>query len=121
MLNDCLPYEVASVRLAAVSALPVLLSEYYPNSNSSKIKEIVEKYVDQMSMEAKQSTRMGHALALGSLPKHMLQSHFQFVTDALINASKISVSTAKWAEGRRDAIKGLSSVVTTMADEVGQS
>lgn len=121
LLNDCLPYEVASVRLAAVTALPVLLSEYYPKPDSTKIKEILKKYVDQVSMEAKQSSRMGHALALGSLPKHVLRSHFQLVTDALINASKISVTTAKWAEGRRDAIKGLSSVVSTMADEIGKS
>lgn len=121
LLNDCLPYEVANVRLAAVTALPVLLSEYYPNPDSSEIKEIVEKYVNEMSMEAKQSSRMGHALALGSLPKHVLRSHFQFVTEALIDASKISVATAKWAEGRRDAIKGLTSVVSTMADEIGNS
>lgn len=63
---------------------------------------------------------MGHALALGSLPRDILQQNFDFVVTALIDATKITLATSKWAECRRDAIKALTSVVSTMADEIGK-
>ncbi|XP_066141125.1 tubulin-specific chaperone D [Euwallacea fornicatus] len=120
LLNESLSYEVANVRMIAVSALPVLLKEYYVSPDKSDVNTLlVKNYVAEMSMEVKQSSRMGHALALGSLPKHILRPNFRFVVDSLINCTKISTATAKWAESRRDGVKALTAIVSTMADEIG--
>ncbi|CAG9762163.1 unnamed protein product [Ceutorhynchus assimilis] len=121
LLNDCLSYEVSNVRLASITALPVLLNEYYSILDKEQVNNaLIKIYVRELSMEIKQSTRMGHALALGSLPKYILQSNFQLVFDALIDAAKINVTTAKWAEARRDCVRALTSVIVTMAEEIGK-
>ncbi|XP_030759284.1 tubulin-specific chaperone D [Sitophilus oryzae] len=115
LLNDCLSYEVSNVRLAAISALPVLLDEYFSTEAKSEINKIIVKgYISEIRSETKQSTRMGHALALGSLPKYILQPYFEDIFSSLINASKITPNTLKWAEGRRDSIKALTSIISTI-------
>lgn len=63
--------------------------------------------------------RMGHCLALGVLPKFALHPNLNFVITSLIEASKITQHTSKWAESRRDAVKALTSVADTMADNIG--
>lgn len=121
LLNDSLSYEVANVRLAAVAALPILLNHFYASPDKLEInRAIVENYASELRMEVKQSSRMGHALALGSLPKHILQPNFDFIVQALVGSTATSVATAKWAESRRDGIKALTLVVSTMADEIGK-
>ncbi|XP_050312705.1 tubulin-specific chaperone D [Anthonomus grandis grandis] len=121
LLNECLSYEVANVRLAAVSALPFLLNEYMTGTNKTELtKSIISHYVSELNGETRQSSRMGHALALGSLPKHILHPNLDVVISALIGASTITAATIKWAESRRDAVKALTSVVTTMSDEIGK-
>lgn len=63
---------------------------------------------------------MGHALALGSLPKFMLQGHLEKVVSSLVKSTIITHETLKWAESRRDATKALCSVCVTMAEEIGK-
>ncbi|KAF7283125.1 hypothetical protein GWI33_001275 [Rhynchophorus ferrugineus] len=121
LLNDCLCYEGSNVRLAAVSALPVLLNEYFSTEGMrEKNRIIVNNYIHEMLSESKQPSRMGHALALGSLPKYILEPYFDLILESLTKASKVTPNTLKWAEGRRDAIKALTSVVSTMISEIGK-
>lgn len=63
---------------------------------------------------------MGHCLALGNLPKFTLQPNLDFVIKALIESTEITANTLKWAESRRDAVKALTSVAVTMADNIGK-
>ncbi|XP_060524658.1 tubulin-specific chaperone D [Cylas formicarius] len=120
LLNECLSYEVANVRQAAVTAFPVVLGEYYstPEREESN-KVMVERYIRELLSENKQSARMGHALALGSLPRFILLQNFEAVIDALTESSKITPATLKWAESRRDAVKALTMISSTMIGELG--
>lgn len=49
----------------------------------------------------------------GSLPKFVLTEHLPTVIQSLINCTKLTEGTQKWAEGRRDAVVGLTEVCQT--------
>jgi hypothetical protein len=53
----------------------------------------------------------------GSCPKFMFDGKLHTVIPALIQCSKITDSTLKWSETRRDALKALSSVCCTVCVE----
>ena len=53
----------------------------------------------------------------GSFPKFMFDERLHVVIVALIQCSKITESTAKWSESRRDALKALTSVCHTVFSE----
>ena len=53
----------------------------------------------------------------GSFPKFVLDERLHVVIVALIQCSKITESTAKWSESRRDALKALTSVCRTVFSE----
>ncbi|KAL1505707.1 hypothetical protein ABEB36_005211 [Hypothenemus hampei] len=121
LLNECLSYEVASVRLAAVNALSALFKEYYTSPDKVTVNEnIVKSYVSDLLMEIKQPSRMGNALALGSLPKFILLKNINYIINALISACKITVTTEKWAESRRDCVKALTLIISTLSNELGK-
>ncbi|KAK9871289.1 hypothetical protein WA026_011559 [Henosepilachna vigintioctopunctata] len=118
-LNECIPYDVVTIRSLAIKALPVLLEEYYSDeSRISRQKQIVDGYLKELLGINIQVNRMGHALALGSLPKFMLKDNLESIVEALIEATVITPSTLKWAEARRDCVKALSSIATTLGDDI---
>jgi hypothetical protein len=52
--------------------------------------------------------------AIGNLPKLILQGRLATILPALIERTKVNrTETEKWAEGRRDAIKAVNSIVKT--------
>jgi hypothetical protein len=53
----------------------------------------------------------------GSCPKVMFDDQLHMVILALIECSKITQSTSKWAESRRDALKALISICHTVCSE----
>ncbi|KAL3280428.1 hypothetical protein HHI36_017910 [Cryptolaemus montrouzieri] len=119
LINECIPYDVTNIRDLAIKALPVLIQEYYnDDSKASKQKEIVDNYLKQLLSINSQVNRMGHALAIGALPQFMLNVSLPIIIEALIEASVITPATLKWAEARRDAVKALSGVVTTLGDDI---
>lgn len=63
---------------------------------------------------------MGHALALGSLPRFVLAANLNKILDALIESSQVSQLTAKWAESRRDSLKALMLMSVTLTDDIGK-
>lgn len=121
LLNECLSYEVVTIRMAAISALPVLLSEFYSTPDKvPKHNEIINQYVSELLSTTSQIARMGHALALGALPKFMIQPNLEFIIVSLIESTLITPVSQKWAESRRDAVKALTFISTTMATEIGK-
>ncbi|KAJ8961404.1 hypothetical protein NQ318_014649 [Aromia moschata] len=120
LLNECLTYEVVNIRSAAINALPILLQEYYTDeSKNEKVNELVSEYVSELLSTTNQVNRMGHALALGVLPKFILQPNLDYIIVSLIESTIITPVSQKWAESRRDAVKALTSISTTMAAEIG--
>lgn len=61
---------------------------------------------------------MGHALALGYLPKFMLKDNLESIIENLMAATAITPPTSKWAEARRDCVKALCNIVLTLDDEL---
>jgi hypothetical protein len=52
--------------------------------------------------------------AIGNLPKLILQGRLATILPALIERTKVNrIETEKWAEGRRDTIKAINSIVKT--------
>ncbi|GJQ72923.1 hypothetical protein Trydic_g1566 [Trypoxylus dichotomus] len=124
LLNECLSYDVPTIRNSAITALPALLSEYYQGTtleDLAKQESIIRNYIKELSSTNFQVTRMGHALAIGCLPDFMLQPHLSVIVKALIEATVITPTTTKWAESRRDAIKALTSTCVTLENELKSS
>ncbi|CAG9860286.1 unnamed protein product [Phyllotreta striolata] len=119
LLNECISYEVAHVRAVAITALPALLQEYYI-SKLEKCDDITKKYVTDLLNTSSEQSRMGYCLALGALPKPILERNLDLIITSLIKSIEITPSTLKWAESRRDAVKALTSVALTMADSIGK-
>ncbi|KAK5650202.1 hypothetical protein RI129_001231 [Pyrocoelia pectoralis] len=117
LLNECLTYDVANIRLGAVHALPAFFNEYYVSKSQQDQSLVINKYITSLSSSV-QVARMGHALALGSLPSFILLPNLRKVIDALIVATHITSDTLKWAESRRDAIKALTSICLTMENYI---
>lgn len=70
LLNECLSHEVSAVRDRACSALPALFTEYYFKSdgtvNSSQKESVVLQFCNQLT-STDQTSRMGHAIAIGNI------------------------------------------------------
>lgn len=110
MLNDCLSYDSSNIRLAAVQALPFLLKEYYIDDYERQ-SSLVDLYIQKLSAESLEIVRMGHALALGALPIYILEKHYERIITVLLKSLKITPSTLKWAEARRDIIRALTGII----------
>lgn len=123
MLNECIAYKAQSIniRANAVSALPILLQEYFSSGNNvEKVNNLVRKYVNDLLSENLELNRMGHALALGALPKFVLTtSNLNFILNKLMESTLMTPVSLKWAESRRDAIRALTSICITMSEEIG--
>lgn len=119
LLNECLSYDVANVRMAAIAAFPAFFTEYFRGDDEemqTKRTTIIRSYISVLALHNIQIIRMGHSLALGSLPAFMLKSHVGEVIDGLIESTVITRATHKWAESRRDSIKALTSICVTLED-----
>ncbi|RZF49027.1 hypothetical protein LSTR_LSTR011389 [Laodelphax striatellus] len=118
LVDECLCHEVANVRGKAAEALPALCLQYYrrPSDGSAvgdKQTQLVTKYVGQLAANT-QTIRIGFALALGSLPAFMLKGCLKSVILGLVECTKITELSAKWAESRRDAIRSLTEISSTI-------
>lgn len=122
LLNSCLSYDVPNIRIAAIEALPALLNEYYQaptETQKTRNAQIIDDYLQNLLSVNTEVSRIGHALALGALPKFMLQGHLENIINSLIHSLTITTETAKWAESRRDAVKAIASICVTMTDSIG--
>nr|XP_042898204.1 tubulin-specific chaperone D [Parasteatoda tepidariorum] len=112
MLDSCLKHADVSVRSSAISALPHFIRHFFSN-DKSYCSQLLKNYLDQLD-STHMETRCGFALAIGALPSFVLGDH---VSDTIVKLSKCAEITEEhfsWAEVRRDAIKALSQIVTTV-------
>lgn len=121
LLNDCISYDVAHIRSAALAALPSFFDEYYKGTDENIVNKrlkIIGNYLKAVKMVNTEVVRMGHALALGTLPPFMLQDDLNGILEALIGVTYITPETLKWAESRRDAAKALTAICVCLDCDV---
>ncbi|XP_050523175.1 tubulin-specific chaperone D [Daktulosphaira vitifoliae] len=108
LLEECITNEMLDLRNKAVEAIGVLFDNYFdPTSPETDI--IVNTYVKKLSSNHMMD-RIGYSLALGSLPSSILSKQILVILNGLINCTKISRPTIKWAESRRDAIIAITKI-----------
>ncbi|XP_050391441.1 tubulin-specific chaperone D [Patella vulgata] len=119
IIDDCLLHVEPEVQASAVDALPTMISEYYTREEiilQQKQGEIIKRYLNYLKSST-QTIRCGFSLALGSLPKAMLNGRLRAVLDGLIKTSQIVPGQEAMAESRRDAIKAITSLCKTVGVE----
>ncbi|CAH2071317.1 unnamed protein product, partial [Iphiclides podalirius] len=124
LIEECLAHEVQAIREGAIAALPLVIEQYLKEdsrpfgelSAAQKRAELVARYCDQLASAGVNGLvlRMGYARAVGALPRFVLADHLPLVVRSLVQCTKVTEPTAKWAEARRDAALGLTDVCRTM-------
>lgn len=117
IIDDNLPHTEESIREAAVSALSQLCLKYYCSDRDTIEKaqgKLLSRYTSELSNPL-HFARMGFALALGALPKPLLQGRLSQVLDKLVEGVKnIAGCEPKYAEARRDAVRALTRICPTV-------
>jgi len=106
---------VANIRVQAAQALAALCAEYYQKDNRpmrDKCDKILSKYTS--SLKPHELPRVGQALALGSLPKMVLEGDLKSVINTLVECAKITRDTEKWVDSRRHSIRSLTTICTVL-------
>ncbi|GBP53509.1 Tubulin-specific chaperone D [Eumeta japonica] len=124
LIEECLSHEVQAIREKAIIALPLILNEYFKKDDlkygalSAKEKRLllIDKYCEQLSNTGVNGLvlRMGYARAVGCLPRFLLVENCQIIIQSLIECTKVTEITFKWAESRRDAVIGLTELSQTL-------
>lgn len=110
LLEDCLSNEMLDLRNKAAQAIGPLFEKYYtPDSCDTIINAYVQKLSSNHMME-----RIGYSLALGSLPSSFMNNYIVLILKGLIDCTKITRITIKWAESRRDAVIALTKIWTKL-------
>lgn len=108
LLEDCLSNELLELRNKAAQAISPLFEKYYVLESPdtyTMINSYVQKLLSNHMME-----RIGYSLALGSLPSSFMNNYIQLIWTGLIDCTKITRQTIKWAESRRDAIIAITKI-----------
>ncbi|XP_023684982.2 tubulin-specific chaperone D [Paramormyrops kingsleyae] len=104
------------IKESAVSALGALSQEYYQIQPGAADPDMQETLVSQYIAALRSPevlTRCGCALALGSLPRFMIQTKLQQVLAGLEATSRITQKDLSFTEARRDAARAIAQVCTT--------
>lgn len=112
LLEDCLSNELLELRNKAAQAIDPLFEKYY-DPESPESDTIINTYVQKLSSNHMME-RIGYSLALGSLPSSFMNKYIQLILSGLIDCTKITRMTIKWAESRRDAIISLTKIWTKL-------
>lgn len=133
IINMCIIKKSLQIREAGVAALASLCETYYKSEYFNKSNdELVAYYLKGCENDLEENIRMGFVLALGSLPKFMVQPNFDKIIVTLMKQTLTPILqssvlsneiesrqtenplTANWAESRRDSIKALGNVIQTI-------
>lgn len=112
MLEDCLSNELLDLRNKAAQAFGPLF-EYYYTPKSSDIDSIINMYVQKLASNHMME-RIGYSLAIQSLPSSFINEFIYLILTGLIDCTKITRSTIKWAESRRDAVIAIKTIWTKL-------
>jgi len=108
LLEDCLSNEMLDLRNKAAQAICPLFEKYYtPDSSDTGI--IINAYVQKLSSNHMME-RIGYSLALGSLPSSFMNNYIALILKSLIDCTKITRLTIKWAESRKDAVIAITKI-----------
>ncbi|KAJ8251398.1 hypothetical protein GJAV_G00220910 [Gymnothorax javanicus] len=105
------------IQEAAVSALAALCQEYYqaePGVADPKMQELLVGQYLAALRSPEILIRCGCALALGSLPRFMIQNKLEPVLEGLQSTCRIDPKEVRFAEARRDAAKAMAQVCVTV-------
>lgn len=108
MLEDCLTNELLDLQNKAAQAIGPLFEKYY-SPELAETKTVINTYVQQLSSNHMMK-RTGYSLALGALPSSFLNEYIHIVLTGLIDCTKITRLTIKWAESRRDAVIAITKI-----------
>ncbi|KAJ8384713.1 hypothetical protein AAFF_G00199190 [Aldrovandia affinis] len=106
-----------NIKEAAVLALAALCQQYYQAGPGVAEPHMQELLVSQYIAALKSPevlTRCGCSLALGSLPRFMLQNKLQQVLDGLQSACTVFKKEVSFTEARKDATRAIAQVCTTV-------
>lgn len=94
----------------AVNSLKAFAAEYY-EAHAEFAQEIAQKYIQQLGTEINPATRRGLALALGVLPRQVIEPNFNQAIDVLISKLELEQDPdLQDADARRNAILGIISL-----------
>ncbi|XP_062507532.1 tubulin-specific chaperone D-like [Corticium candelabrum] len=120
VLDDNIPHidhDDPWIQKAAVDAFEVFSVEFYSSDDCRAVAgDVVDRYIEKLQSSI-DFERMGFALALGAMPKCMLVGKLDKVVYGLIEATKSLTNkdqNALFTEARRDALKGLTSICSTV-------
>ncbi|XP_034751185.1 tubulin-specific chaperone D isoform X2 [Etheostoma cragini] len=101
------------IMVAVVAALSALCEEYYqdePGQADSAMQDVLlSQYIEGLK-SPQMLTRCGSALALGSLPRFMIQSKLNQILKGLQQMCTVSQKDGNFTEARRDAVKAIAQV-----------
>lgn len=116
-LYECLCRDKLEVQEAALECLPAFLIQYFIGKEGTVIMDkrdaLLKHCVEELSSD-RDFRRMSHALALGTLPKFMVDGKLDYILSALCTAAQMSANPQLWAEARRDAVKAIASLCLTV-------
>jgi len=112
LLEDCLSNEMVDLRNKAAQAIGPLFEKYYI-PDSSDTGTIINTYVQKLSSNHMME-RIGFSLALGSLPSSFMNAYIVLILKGLIDCTKITRLTIKWAESRKDAVIAITKIWTKL-------
>ncbi|XP_029015164.1 tubulin-specific chaperone D [Betta splendens] len=98
---------------ALVSALSALCEEYYqaqPGQADSQMQDVLVTQYTEGLRSPQMLTRCGSALALGCLPRCMIQSKLTQIFAGLQQMCSVSQKEGTFTEARRDAVRALAQV-----------
>lgn len=104
--------ELLDLRNKAAQAICPLFEKYYI-PDSSDTSTIINTYVQKLSSNHMME-RIGFSLALGSLPSSFMNTHIALILKGLIDCTKITRLTIKWAESRKDAVIAITKIWTKL-------
>ena len=109
IIDDNLIHKDSVVQERAISAVPAFVNEYYKGENLDNLISHFTSQLDQSELHLR-----GFSLALGSLPRNVLEGRLEQLLPILIDKTKIEKKSELWAEGRRDAIKAIVNIIKTV-------
>jgi tubulin-specific chaperone D len=126
LIDSCIVSKTSRIRELGVVALASFCEHYY--SGSGETAEILKNYLIGSNNDLEEHVRMGYVLAIGSLPTFMLLSSIDEVIDKLIDhslvpeeseikASGLNPIILNWSESRRDSVKAIGNIVSTVGFE----
>ncbi|XP_019615055.1 PREDICTED: LOW QUALITY PROTEIN: tubulin-specific chaperone D-like [Branchiostoma belcheri] len=128
VIDDTLKILLAEYQVAiqdhAIAGFAALCDEYYRTEEGTALPDIqdpvLDSYLGQLQNDMAYA-RCGFILALGHLPKFMIAGKLKKLLSGLIQATKITPKDMSMAEARRDAIKSIIRICSTVGIEKGGS